>query len=147
MLCTKCCIDTPFSADDDSWKSSTSSFLSRTTRRNSIYGTNQKSLVYLCRLCSEQREFLKKSGAWFLKKYPSYLSDNKYNSATDLNHIENNQATASFVSSHSTNGSPSFMSKTNNNKNPNISPSDSLSFRFWKAKGKLKTNISKILLG
>jgi hypothetical protein len=110
-------------------------------------------VIYLCRLCSEQREFLKKSGAWFLKKYPSYLNDNNNkmsNSTSNLNEIEKIplSATNSFASgSQSTTSSPSYMTKNNKSytKTEAISPTESLSFRFWKVKGNQK-KIRKILI-
>lgn len=59
ILCNKCCVDTHYNVDDDTMT------LNGTTnsRRNSITSINNappnnKVVVYLCRLCSEQREVL-----------------------------------------------------------------------------------------
>jgi hypothetical protein len=119
------------------------------SRRNSSSSmSNQMSTkVYLCRICSEQREFLKKSGAWFLKKYPSYLDNNsmqstistsnlngannteKYNSTSNLSQIEK----SSFDDPK-----PSFSSFASPmNLRRNISTS-SATFRFWKTKETLQ---------
>ncbi|RNA34934.1 rabphilin-3A isoform X1 [Brachionus plicatilis] len=94
ILCNKCCIDTECTIDNDLSSNPSQSrrnSSSNGSMANSLIGsasTNSKT-VYLCRICSEQREvekiqietlifihtFLKKSGAWFLRKFPNYLTD------------------------------------------------------------------------
>lgn len=76
ILCNKCCIDTQYSLDDDYGPAATtsngrsaSSSVMRRNSSNSLSGHgsgggggssngNHKVTIYLCRLCSEQREVL-----------------------------------------------------------------------------------------
>ena len=53
ILCTKCCIDTQYTVDDDS---TGGSMQSRRNSTSNISMSSTKVVVYLCRLCSEQRE-------------------------------------------------------------------------------------------
>jgi hypothetical protein len=59
ILCNKCCVDTHYNVDDDTM---TLNGTASNSRRNSITSINNapsnsnKVVVYLCRLCSEQRE-------------------------------------------------------------------------------------------
>ena len=55
ILCTKCCIDTQYTVDDDS-STGGGPMQSRRNSTSNISVTSTKVVVYLCRLCSEQRE-------------------------------------------------------------------------------------------
>jgi hypothetical protein len=117
------------------------------SRRNSSSSvSNQISTkVYLCRICSEQREFLKKSGAWFLKKYPSYLDNNSMKSTTSGSNLNENNGKFNSTSNLSQiekssfdEPKPSISSFTSPmNLRRNISTS-SATFRFWKTKESLQ---------
>ncbi|RDD47301.1 Double C2-like domain-containing protein beta [Trichoplax sp. H2] len=59
---------------------------------------SRKQPLWLCKLCSEQRELLKRSGAWFYKSMPSYIMPVK--NADNLG-SKNIRSTASATSSTS----------------------------------------------
>jgi hypothetical protein len=71
ILCNKCCIDTQYTLTDEDFPNNNNNSTSAQSRRNSssnsmsmsMYSSsansNNKVTVYLCRLCSEQREVQK----------------------------------------------------------------------------------------
>ena len=152
ILCAKCCIDTQFTVDNSQNGSIISSRRnSLTGQQNGMNGNNNENrcLVYLCRLCSEQREFLKKSGVWFQKRLPSYsetdrdFSNNSKNStSTGSNSIGNNSKFSGSTSNIShfeksptqskafTFSTPSFLRR---NLSSSSTPNSSSTFRFWKS--------------
>ena len=106
ILCAKCCIDT--AVNDD------------TSGGNSV--ETSRSVIYLCRLCSEQREFLKKSGVWFLRRLPDYMqaTREKFSSTSSISTMSEQQSqSSSNFDSPSTNitAKSSGISSNSNNNN------------------------------
>lgn len=125
LLCSKCCIETQYYNENNNDSSCNHSLSRRSSITSMCSNSSSKTSIYLCRLCSEQREFLKKSGAWFLKKYPSYIpnggSGETINSSPILNQIEQTSTTTTTT-----------LKKPKNIQNlisQNISTSSS--FRSW----------------
>ncbi|KAE8624948.1 hypothetical protein XENTR_v10006104 [Xenopus tropicalis] len=48
---------------------------------------SQKRQVWLCKICSEQREVWKRSGAWFYKGLPKYILPMKFSNKTGELHL------------------------------------------------------------
>lgn len=150
ILCTKCCIDTPYN-NDSNVSSRRNSFA---LQQQSGPGNENRSVVYLCRLCSEQREvrdrddhfhytfilifsfifekFLKKSGVWFLKRLPTYIENKEKFSSTS--NLSSDTITADeAVKPNSANQSRAFIIPSFVRRNLSSSPSSSSNaFRFWK---------------
>lgn len=158
ILCSKCCIDSQYTAENDPANRSRSA-----SRRSSLTGSlipNSKTYTWQCRLCSEQREvilqtnnyqkltlfnvvfckFLKKSGAWFSKKNPTEFTaaEDDDRGSTTSNIIHPNQRQSSLQNL--------FTSGSNLRMNlPSFSYS---SFRFWNNKSKstrLHSNIYELV--
>ncbi|CAF0734462.1 unnamed protein product [Brachionus calyciflorus] len=138
ILCNRCCVDTECTVDNDissnpsQSRRNSSSSLSMTNSFISSSSSNAKVVVYLCRICSEQREFLKKSGAWFLKKFPNYLTDGtnstKFSSTSNVSQLEKSNTSPAQLKQNS------FVSPLMLKRNISSSSSNSSSFRFWKFK-------------
>lgn len=71
-------------------------------------------------------KFLKKSGVWFMKKYPSYLTGfEKFNSTSNISQMERD---------HQSNMKQSNASPMCLKRNLSSSSTNSSAFSFWKSK-------------
>jgi hypothetical protein len=172
ILCAKCCIDTQCTLEDlqnsasnfspyNSYSNQASSSSRRSSVQNSSNGysniyndPSQKVVVYLCRLCSEKREFLKKSGVWFMRKFPNYIDNinldanntnntsnyspdpinrDRFGSASNLSQTEKTNKNSPIQARAFAFATPSFLRRNLSSSSSHNTNSSSSAFRFWKS--------------